>query len=180
MTSWKITSKGYHNKTRMTSSMHIHHMYTQTHRKDRQSNITQHKTRDNFSQTLKWDLNSFFTHSRCDALPTELLRQLTWLSSIQTKHLNLINRWVSITKKAGIIKPPKMPISIPSDIHKQLKKKAIQHRRVLQANIILHCKSTGCRLTHCFSISAADNANHLTFQTSSPWMLSTSKLCIHN
>ena len=30
---------------------------------------------------LRWDSNPRLTHSRCEALPTELLRQLSWLSS---------------------------------------------------------------------------------------------------
>ena len=73
--------------------------------KETQHNTTQHKTWDNFFQrkaALRWDSNPRLTHSRRDALPTELLRQLSWLSSkspIQSKarqseHLNLINRWI--------------------------------------------------------------------------------------
>ena len=54
---------------------------------------TQHNTRPEttFSKekaALRWDSNPHFMPSRRDALPTELLRQLSWLSSkspIQTK-----------------------------------------------------------------------------------------------
>ena len=62
-------------------------------RKTKQSNTTQHNTRPEttFSKekaALRWDSNPCPTLSRCDALPTDLLRQLSWLSSkspIQTK-----------------------------------------------------------------------------------------------
>ena len=50
---------------------------------------------------LRWDSNPRLMFSRHDALPTELLRQLSWLRSLiqikvkqakQGEHLNLINR----------------------------------------------------------------------------------------
>ena len=46
---------------------------------------TQHNTNPEttFFQELhlRWDSNTRLMHSRCDPLPTELLRQLSWLSS---------------------------------------------------------------------------------------------------
>ena len=83
-------------------------------RKTRQHKATQYNTRPEttFSKekaAFRWDSNPRLVYSRRDALPTELLRQLSWLSSklpIQTKakqskakqsKVNLINRWLRIT-----------------------------------------------------------------------------------
>ena len=57
-------------------------------RKTKQHNTTQ-TPRQLFSKEkelhLRWDSNPHLMHSRCDALPTELPRQLSWLSSKQSK-----------------------------------------------------------------------------------------------
>ena len=80
---------------------------------------------------FRWDSNPRLTLSRRDALPTEQPRQLSWLSSkspIQTKAKQSkarrasqpdeqVNSNLGIKEKAGIIKPPKTPNFILSDVH---------------------------------------------------------------
>ena len=70
----------------------------------RKDKATQHNTNPFFPKEkdlhLRWDSNPRLTHSRRDAPPAELPRQLSWLSSNhpyskarQSKCLNLINRY---------------------------------------------------------------------------------------
>ena len=59
---------GYH-----WSSIHV--------KLDEYSNTQKERKKD--KAALRWDSNTHLTHSRFDALPTELLRQLSWLSSKQ-------------------------------------------------------------------------------------------------
>ena len=81
-------------------------------RKTKQHNTTQHNTRPE-TTSLRWDLNSRFTHSRPDALPTELSK-----SPIQThaKH-SKAKRASERDKQARVIKPSRTSNSILSDIH---------------------------------------------------------------
>ena len=68
-------------------------MNTQMLRKRVREKATQHNTRPvttfpKNTAALRWNSNLHLMHSRRDALPTELLRQLSWLGSkspIQTK-----------------------------------------------------------------------------------------------
>ena len=65
----------------MYDSPSIHVMNT----KERLSNTTRHDTNTEtafLELHLRWDSNPCLMHSRSDALPTELLRQFSWLSSI--------------------------------------------------------------------------------------------------
>ena len=84
-------------------SWYTMYMYTRTHAHDysdtqkerKKDKATQYNTTQDLRQlfskektALRWDSNPRLTHSRHDALPTDLLRQLSWLRSkspIQTK-----------------------------------------------------------------------------------------------
>ena len=94
-----------------------------------QSNTRPKTTFPKEKAVLRWDLNPRLTLSRRDALPTELLRQLSWLSlntytnqgkAMRSEHLNLINRWILNLVINRVIKPPKTPNSILSDVQVSL------------------------------------------------------------
>ena len=50
-------------------------------KKTKQHNTTPETTFSKENAALRWDSNPYATYFRCDAPPTELLRQLSWLSS---------------------------------------------------------------------------------------------------
>ena len=106
---------------------HVHEYFSNAQKKrkreETQSNTTQHKTWDNLFQRknctqvgLEPTPHAFW----CDALPTELLRQLSWQFELmhlykprqskarQSEHLNLIKGEfkLSMKEKDEVIKPP--------------------------------------------------------------------------
>ena len=94
-------------------TLYMYMYLIKTLRKTKQHNTTQ-TPRQLFEKELhlRWDSNPHLTYSGCNTLPTELLRQLSWLSSNhlskarQSKRLNLINRFPS--------HHPSLPTTLPS------------------------------------------------------------------
>ena len=145
---------------------------------------TQHNTIQDLFSKRKLHSCGIRTHTSHNL--SVMLYQLSyWGSSagwvqnhLCSKHFNLINKWIRIKEKAKIIKPPKTPNSIISDVHKYTQKER-EIKKERQSSTTQHNRTqykiwdnfySGGTGTHASCILSVISTNWATGGSSTGWV----------